>query len=130
MPVEEVETTETVEKTTKEQFTICDSCGLNDDTGETQIYTFVGQSLRGDLYFCEECLDGGNIDPMTSRISISSATATERPIAGPVIVFMNLAASFVSAYVVGGTIGILVGLTLCTILMGFTTVILHVTTCE
>lgn len=69
VPVEEIETTETVQKTTTEQITICDSCGLNDDSEDIQLHTFSAQKLSEDLYFCEKCLDNTSINPISNKFS-------------------------------------------------------------
>ena len=70
MPVEEIETTETIQKTTTEKIVICDSCGLNSDYDESNVYRFDNEEISKELYFCEECLNSDNIDPLTDGISI------------------------------------------------------------
>lgn len=69
MPVEEIETTETVEKTTTEKIIICDSCGMSDDSEDIQIHTFSARGFNENLYFCEKCLDDTNINPITTKFS-------------------------------------------------------------
>lgn len=55
MPVEEIETTETVEKTNTEKVFICDSCGLDSNSSGSEIYRFTNTHLKRNLYFCENC---------------------------------------------------------------------------
>jgi len=55
VPVEEIETTETVEKTKSEKVFICDSCGLDSDSSGSEIYRFTNTNLKRNLYFCESC---------------------------------------------------------------------------
>ena len=70
MPVEEIETTETIQKTTTEKIVICDSCGLNSDYDESNVYRFDNEEISEELYFCEECLNNDNTNPMTDGITI------------------------------------------------------------
>ena len=70
MPVEEIETTETIQKTTTEKIVVCDSCGLNSDYDESNVYRFDNEEISEELYFCEECLNNDNTNPMTDGITI------------------------------------------------------------
>ena len=70
MPVEEIETTETIQKKTTEKIVICDSCGLNSDYDESNVYRFDNEEISEELYFCEECLNNDNTNPMTDGITI------------------------------------------------------------
>jgi len=70
VPVEEIETTETIQKKTTEKIVICDSCGLNSDYDESNVYRFDNEEISEELYFCEECLNNDNTNPMTDGITI------------------------------------------------------------
>jgi hypothetical protein len=76
MPVEEIEETKTVEETTTKEVVICDSCGVNDDTGDNRLYQFYGQSIQKNLYFCGECLDNENTRPITEGITTPFPTGS------------------------------------------------------
>lgn len=108
MPVEEVETTETIEKKTTEEVTICDACGVNNDS-DSRIYTFLGQTLNQNLYFCAECLENGNTDPMTDRISTTYIDGNEDPTEISVHVIMSFIGSSILGYGAGGLGGIVAG---------------------
>ena len=68
MPKEEIETTETIEKTRTEEVIICDSCGVNSSSDDIYIYKFLNSEV-GELYFCDDCLDDKDTKPMTERIT-------------------------------------------------------------
>lgn len=69
MPVEEVEEKETklVEETTRKEIVVCDSCGINEDS-DSKLYQFSCQSAEESLYFCTECLNSGQTQPVTERL--------------------------------------------------------------
>jgi hypothetical protein len=120
MPVEEVETTETVEKTTTKKLAICDGCGVNDSSGETNIYKFrsISGKLDQNLYFCDECLNGENLDPMTERVTTPYSEMTQQSREFMQVSFVSAITCSVLGYAAGGIAGVFGGVFLLAILMG------------
>jgi hypothetical protein len=114
MPVEEIEKTETVEKKTTEKFVICDACGVNTEA-EDEIYTFDGKTIDQKLYFCRDCLDQKNTEPMTDRMSYLGEAKEPQEIAIHGVVSLITVA--ILGFAAGGLIGIIVGLILFLVLM-------------
>ena len=114
MPVEEIEKTETVEKKTTEKFVICDSCGVNTDS-EDEIYTFDGKTIDQKLYFCRDCLDQKNTEPMTDRMSYLGEAEEAQEIAIHSVV--SVIGGAILGFAAGGLVGILGGVFLMLILM-------------
>jgi hypothetical protein len=119
MPVEEIETTETVERTTTEEITICDSCGINNDSGNVNVYTFRGRSGKFDdnLYFCGECLDNENLSPMADRITTPYSQMVQQPKEATAITIASFTTCCILGYAAGGIGGLVGGAVLLTVLM-------------
>jgi hypothetical protein len=108
VPVEEVETTETVQKTTTEKITVCDSCGLNDDSGSIQIHSFSAQRFNEKLYFCDECLDSSDLNPITEKFSSFFSQQKRDALYHPLALVSQSFACQVAGAVIGGVNGLLI----------------------
>ena len=107
MPVEEIETTETVEKTKTEKVWICDGCGLDNNYDDSIIYQFKNENLSGDLYFCESCLGKEKQKPIND--SISNFYDLDNPKTNSIFSLTIAVFVFVFGYMANGVVGIFVG---------------------
>ena len=122
MPVEEIETTETVEKTKTEKVWICDGCGLDNNYDDSIIYQFKNKKLSGDLYFCESCLGKEKQKPIND--SISNFYDLDNPKTNSIFSLTIGVFVFVFGYMANGVVGIFVGFILLAV-FGFVITILY-----
>jgi len=116
VPVEEIETTETVEKTKSERVLVCDSCGLDSSSSGSDVYRFTNTNIKRNLYFCEDCfVENGNASSIKNIEGIIPNIREDKKENAIVAVTLNLTV-FILGFAWNGIAGIIAGAILVVIL--------------